>query len=83
MLMEDGCGATATLPLVARPRQAAVEVRKHGSFTCNAIAKRRTARDLILTARSLCEQPYPYYVIEADGESGEVRIEEQTLAVGG
>jgi hypothetical protein len=33
-----------------------------------------------LTARALCESPYPYYVIEADGEAGALRVEERVLA---
>ena len=32
------------------------------------------------TGRSLCERPYPYYVIDGDPEAGDVRIEERTLA---
>lgn len=36
-----------------------------------------------LTARSLCERPYPFCVIDGDAESGEVRIEERTLGDGG
>ena len=33
-----------------------------------------------LTARALCEHPYPYYVIDADGKTGEVRVAERAVA---